>query len=136
LILTTSKSGEITDAISSGVFMDVNELEVRRTVVAVLEQCSACKQPYELGDTRVVERQGEIWVLSVCCACCSAESLVAAVVDEAGVEVETFDRPDYGETPNEAPSAATVDDVLDMHQFLESFDGDFQALFRRHKRRA
>jgi len=28
----------------------------------------------------------------------------------------------------------TVDDVLDMHEFLETFDGDFHALFARRRR--
>jgi hypothetical protein len=31
---------------------------------------------------------------------------------------------------------ASVDDVLDMHRFLETFDGDFHALFSRRRGRA
>lgn len=115
--------------------MESNELDVRRTVVAVLEQCSMCKQPYALDDARIVERQGEVWVLSVCCACCSAEALVAAVVDGSGVEVDTFDQLDTRKQAKSSDEAATVDDVLDMHRFLETFDGDFFSLFRRHQKR-
>lgn len=112
--------------------MDSNEFDVRRTVLAVLEQCSVCKAHYSIDDARVIERQGELWVLSVCCSHCRTQALVAAVVDDEGAEVDTFDR-----TPLERyDEPATVDDVLDMHRFLETFDGDFHALFSGRYRRA
>lgn len=112
--------------------MESNEFEVRRTVLSVLEQCSVCKAHYSIDDARVIERQGELWVLSVYCSHCRTQALVAAVLDGDGAEVDTFDR---------APlqhhyEPANVDDVLDMHRFLETFDGDFHALFGRRHRRA
>jgi len=111
--------------------MESNEFDVRRTVLSVLEQCSTCKQQYSIDDARVIERQGELWVLSICCSHCRTQALVAAVVDEEGTAVHTFDR-----VPAEqSEEPANVDDVLDMHRFLETFDGDFHALFSRRRRR-
>jgi hypothetical protein len=112
--------------------MDSNEFDVRRTVLAVLEQCSVCKAQYSIDDASVIERQGGLWVLSVCCSHCLTQALVAAVVDDDGAAVDTFDR--VPAARDDEPTS--VDDVLDMHRFLETFDGDFHALFsRRHWRR-
>ncbi len=114
--------------------MESNEFDVRRTVVSVLEQCSKCKQQYSPDDARVIERQGELWVLSVRCSRCDAQAYVAAVVDAGGTEfddVATW----IDDGPNgQSEDPVSVDDVLDVHEFLESFDGDFSALFSRRKR--
>ncbi len=112
--------------------MDSNEFDVRRTVLSVLEQCSVCNEQYSIDDARIIERQGELWVLSIRCSHCRTQALVAAVVDGDGAEVDTFDRALLVQ-PDEP---ASVDDVLDMHRFLETFDGDFHALFSRRRGRA
>ena len=116
--------------------MESNEFDVRRSVLAVLEQCSVCKQQYALEDARILERQGELWVLSICCSHCNTQALVAAVVDGDGAEVDTFDRTEIEDSTERAADVANVDDVLDMHRFLETFDGDFVSLFSRRRRRA
>jgi hypothetical protein len=116
--------------------MESNEFDVRRTVLAVLEQCSVCKQQYALEDARIIERQGELWVLSICCSHCKTQALVAAVVDGEGAEVDTFDQSEVRDYTKKADDPANVDDVLDMHRFLETFDGDFMSLFSRRRRNA
>jgi len=113
--------------------MDSNEFDVRRTVVSVLEQCSNCKQQYSLEDARVIERQGELWVLSVRCSHCDAQAYVAAVVDGDGAEIDEMRRTDEPDSEDAAEEPVTVDDVLDVHEFLDSFDGDFAALFHRRR---
>ncbi len=109
--------------------MDSNEFDVRRTVVSVLEQCSNCKHQYSLDDARVIERQGELWVLSVRCSHCDAQAYVAAVVDGEGAEIDEMTKPSVTDSEDASEESVTVDDVLDLHEFLESFDGDFAALF-------
>lgn len=113
--------------------MDSNEFDVRRTVVSVLEQCSNCNQHYSPDDVRVIERQGELWVLVVRCSHCDAQAYVAAVVDPEKTEIN---RATKSHAVSDAGIYATisVDDVLDLHEFLEEFDGDFAALFNRHRR--
>ncbi|HVB64103.1 MAG TPA: hypothetical protein VNE17_05180 [Nitrolancea sp.] len=116
--------------------MESNDFDVRRTVLSVLEQCSVCKQQYALEDARVVERQGELWVLSICCSHCNTQALVAAVVDSEGAAVDAFEPTDIEDVTENVVEVANVDDVLDMHRFLETFDGDFMSLFSRRHRRA
>ena len=114
--------------------MESNEFDVRRTVVAVLERCSVCKHDYALEDTRIVEREGELWVVSICCSRCSAQSLVAAVVDGENAAVGAFGQSDRRAKADDTDGPVDVDDVLDMHRFLETFDGDFLALFSRRRK--
>jgi hypothetical protein len=114
--------------------MDSNEFDVRRTVVSVLEQCSNCKHQYSLEDARVIERQGELWVLSVRCSHCDAQAYVAAVVDGEETEIDGISEPVETDSDGAAEESVSVDDVLDLHEFLETFDGDFSALFRRRRR--
>jgi hypothetical protein len=111
--------------------------EVRRIVLSVVEDCIQCQQQFSLGDMRVVGRNGNLWVLAVRCPECASQSFVAAVVGEHDdgttveaaaidlIEEESFDDP---QGPVEL---VEVDDVLDMHEFLEGFDGNFLRLFSR-----
>ncbi len=116
--------------------MESNEFDVRRTVVSVLEQCAKCKHHYSLDDARVVERQGELWVLSVRCSHCETQAYVAAVVDSESMDVDQIGTMESDAVIEEdvADDPVSVDDVLDLHEFLETFDGDFARLFNRRKR--
>jgi hypothetical protein len=114
--------------------MESNEFDVRRTVVSVLEQCAKCKHSYSLDDARVIERQGELWVLSVRCSQCDTQAFVAAVVDGDATEIGDIDEADVEIVDDEVVEPVSVDDVLDLHEFLDDFDGDFQALFHRRRR--
>lgn len=114
--------------------MESNEFDVRRTVVSVLEHCSKCTQQYSLDDARVIERQGELWVLSIRCSRCDAQAYVAAVVDADGTDIDDVTEWSEDGSGDARDDRVTVDDVLDLHEFLESFDGDFSALFSRRRR--
>jgi uncharacterized protein YkuJ len=116
--------------------MESNEFDVRRTVVSVLEQCAKCKHNYSLDDARVIERQGELWVLSVRCSHCETQAFVAAVVDGDAAEIDDIDQAEVAVeiVEDEIAEPVTTDDVLDLHEFLDDFDGDFQALFHRRRR--
>jgi hypothetical protein len=121
--------------------MDSDHADVRRTVLSVLETCSNCKSTYQLDDARIVGRNGSLWVLTVTCSVCQTQAFVAAVVGD-GLEDETVaqltdeatDRQPVIDDDVEPDEPITVDDVLDLHEYLESFDGDFHALFHRHHR--
>ncbi|HET9014105.1 MAG TPA: hypothetical protein VFN57_00805 [Thermomicrobiaceae bacterium] len=111
--------------------------EVRRIVLSVLGDCAQCHRPHDLEDLRVVGRNGNLWVLAVRCGGCGTRAFVAAVVGDYGIDIAEaeageWDVVDVDEILEAEPVG--VDDVLDMHEFLESFDGDFQSLFTRRRR--
>lgn len=111
--------------------------EVRRIVLSVVEDCVHCRQRFSLDDMRIVGRNGNLWVLAVRCPECASQSFVAAVVGEhddgttveaAAIDLVDEDVADY---ELEEPDPVTVDDVLDMHEYLDGFDGNFLRLFGR-----
>ncbi len=115
--------------------MDPTEKLVKRLMTAV--KCNVCGSHYESDKVDVLGHQEELWFLSVTCGHCRSQGLVAALIRDAKsteppevVELST----DIGEAeqPDEEPapsSPVTGDDLLDMHEFLKGFDGDFNSLF-------
>lgn len=117
--------------------------EVRKIVLSVVEDCSHCREPYSVDDLRIVGRNGNLWVLSVRCPLCQQQAFVAAVVgdhgDDRNIAATAFDIIADADSDTELQDLSfddefnepvAVDDVLDMHRFLDEFNGDFKALFR------
>lgn len=110
--------------------------------MAARTQCAVCKAPYGRRGVRLLGRRGSAWLIAVTCARCDAEGLMIATVDEAEADSASFDqetdaRPKimYDVTYDEwlafeQRPPISQDDVLDMHVFLEDFDGDFVRLLR------
>ncbi len=117
--------------------MDPLEQIVKRLMTTV--KCTVCGSNYDGQDVNVLGHQEELWFLTVTCSRCHTRSLVAALVKGAGASEAVAGshagaepcgaRTEVGD-PAESPTAkVTADDVLDMHSFLEGFDGDFRRLF-------
>jgi hypothetical protein len=85
-----------------------------------------------------------MWMLMVSCGECHARNFVAAVIgdgdaDEAQLALRRLgeehirsriDVEPEIEADEEPSEPVSVDDVLEIHEFLQEFDGDFQTLFR------
>jgi hypothetical protein len=110
----------------------MRESVIKRLIASI--RCSTCGQHYEEDHINVLEHSEELWFLRVFCSSCHVSSLVAAVVREGEqaevvvdlteAELDRFRGGGMGEV--------SVDDVLDMHNFLKDFDGDFPRLFRQN----
>lgn len=125
--------------------MDKSESQIRRIVVERMDRCSVCHRAFDEDDVEVLSRKQDMWMMIVQCRDCQARSFVAALVGDAtstspsgqlfdlaaaefGFE-ERFDLDDVFELDQAAEPALTVDDVIEMHEFLGDFDGDFKKLF-------
>ncbi len=121
--------------------MDTSEKQIKRIVLNRLERCRVCHHSFAPDDIHVLSRRDDMWMMVVECTECRARNFVAAVLgdgdpSEAQLALRQLSEEHTdGEsslpaiTAEAAPSVA-VDDVLDMHEFLRGFDGDFQRLFR------
>jgi hypothetical protein len=122
--------------------MDTSEKQIKRIVLDRMERCSVCHRGFEPDDVHVLSRKSDMWMLMVSCGECQARNFVAAVIGDGDAEeaqlalrrlgeehvrTRTDIEPEDEGVPGEAVS---VDDVIEIHQFLQGFDGDFQALFR------
>ncbi len=100
---------------------------IRRLVIS--QKCSVCGQPYPLENIDIVSRQGNLWLLKLVCSACRTQSLVVAVIRKgktSGIISELSE--DECEKFKNA-RVLSADDVLDMHDFLKGFSGDFVRIF-------
>lgn len=106
----------------------MNEAFLRRLFSKV--ECSVCGKRYDSSNIKVLDHEEDLWFLSVTCASCGTQGLVAAVVKEGSVVAEPISDLTEAEYSTLAGREEVgVDDVLDMHSFLKEFNGDFVALF-------
>ena len=121
--------------------MDTSEKQIKRIVLDRMERCSVCHRGFEPDDVHVLSRKSDMWMLMVSCSECHARNFVAAVIGDGDAEeaqlalrrlgeehIEPQAELDDEDVPDGEP--VSVDDVLEIHSFLNGFDGDFQALFR------
>jgi DNA-directed RNA polymerase subunit RPC12/RpoP len=118
---------------------NTSEKQIKRVVLNRLERCSVCHHEFVTDDIRVVSRKDDMWMMVVTCTECHSRNFVAAVFgggDPAEAQLalrKLSEEPGgiEGSAPATAPvgDPVTIDDVLDMHRFLDGFDGDFARLF-------
>ncbi len=77
----------------------------------------------------VLGHQGDLWFLQAFCLACQARYLMAAVIKEDRVPEVITDLTEVELDKFRNVGVLTADDVLDMHNFLKGFDGDFSQLF-------
>lgn len=128
--------------------MDTSEKQIKRIVLDRMERCSVCHRGFETEDVHILSRKSDMWMLMVSCGECHARNFVAAVLGDGDAEEAQLALRRLGEehvrsgvefegAEDDEPEGdpVSVDDVLEMHAFLDAFDGDFQALFRRSQGR-
>ena len=122
--------------------MDTSEKQIKRIVLDRMERCSVCHRGFEPDDVHVLSRKSDMWMLMVSCGECQARNFVAAVIGDGDAEEAQLALRRLGEEhvrtrtdieaedEGEPGEPVSVDDVIEVHQFLQGFDGDFKALFR------
>lgn len=124
--------------------MDTSEKQIKKIVLNRMERCSVCHHSFAPEDIHIVSRKPDLWTMVVGCNECHSRSFVAAVLgdgdpEQAQLALRKLSEQGSGIDASESDLAlaeepagdpVTVDDVLDMHDFLKQFDGDFHRLFR------
>jgi flavoprotein len=101
----------------------MEESLVKRLISSI--KCGACGQHYEESHIDIIEHNEELWFLRVFCSSCHTRCLVAAIIrEEEKAEVIT-DLTEAELDKFKDLDGVRVDDVLDMHNFLKDFNGDF-----------
>jgi hypothetical protein len=98
--------------------------------------CAACGQAYGQGHIRLIAQREELFFVDLACDHCGSQA-VAIVTIQVDGESATLDggelvrveraRPD---APPEGPPVS-ADDVLDVHDLLDDFEGDAHQLIAR-----
>jgi DNA-directed RNA polymerase subunit RPC12/RpoP len=107
----------------------VEESLIKKLVASV--KCGVCGQRYELGNINILGHRQDLWYMGARCSACHTRSLVAVVVKEDRVREVITDLADTELDKFKDMGVLTADDVLDMHNFLKEFSGDFSQLLNR-----
>jgi hypothetical protein len=93
-------------------------------------KCAVCQSHYETEDIHIIDHRDDLWVMAVSCGQCHTRGLIFAIIKETEESESIAEL-----TPEEwikfrEMSQVDADDVLDMHEFLRDFDGDFVSLLQ------
>ena len=92
-------------------------------------KCSSCGKQFGTNDINVIKHQDDTWFLNIHCPSCGNQSLVVAIIKK-DKSAEIVSNISESELPDYTGSATiSIDDILDIHNFLKDFDGDFTGLF-------
>ncbi|MDD5288624.1 MAG: hypothetical protein PHY28_05875 [Dehalococcoidales bacterium] len=109
----------------------MEERIVKKLMTSV--KCTACGQNYLMRDVKILGNHQDLWFLQVSCSSCHSRYIIAAVIRQ-DKNLEIISDLTDAELPRFKNSRSlNADDVLDMHAFLNDFDGDFSGLFGYHK---
>lgn len=99
--------------------------------------CASCGRPYRPDRIRILAQREELFFVDLGCEACGTQAVAVVTIqaedgeapraDAGDIELARIGREDTGEPSRPAVSA---DEVLQMHEFLAAFDGDFDRLFR------
>ena len=106
----------------------MEERLIKRLMASI--KCGNCGQCYEVGNINVLGHQEDLWFLWAICSACQTQYLVAAVNKEGRLPEIITDLTEAELDRFKDLDRIRVDDVLDMHNFLKDFDGDFPRHFR------
>ena len=94
-------------------------------------KCGVCRQHYEPDNISVLGHEEDLWFLRVFCPSCQTQYLVAAVIEEGKKPEVITDLTEAELNKFSNTGGLTADEVLDMHNFLKDFDGDFSRFLSR-----
>jgi len=92
-------------------------------------RCRICRQTFERSQVRMAAKDDQLWIVSARCTTCRHQQMFWVTLRDGVSQSVLRDVTAEEEEHFAAMEAVTGDDVLDMHQFLAGFDGDFKRLF-------
>jgi hypothetical protein len=89
--------------------------------------CSVCGTNHSRSDIRVLGKLESAWIVRVICSKCQTSFKLLVVVDDKRAAVSPVkEEPERPRRP-----AVSLDEVIDAHEFLTSYQGDVRSLFGR-----
>jgi hypothetical protein len=105
----------------------MDEGVIKKLVASI--KCGACGQHYKEDDINVIEHNEELWFLKVFCSSCRIKYLVAAIIQEGKKTEVITDLSEEELVKFRNGSMVSMDDVLDMHNYLKNFHGELPHSF-------
>ena len=92
--------------------------------------CPVCGRSLKGCDVQVLSHEDERFQLQVTCAQCQVTFIVVLAI--AGAAVEEIESTEPTAEPVAKPEPISVDEILDLHLYLKSFQGTLSELVQQH----
>jgi hypothetical protein len=88
-------------------------------------RCQVCRREFDREHMRLAARHDQLWIVSVRCRLCRNQEVFWITPKDFDVDaIVAAERERRADAP-----PICGDDILDMHEFLKAFDGNFKQLF-------
>ncbi len=96
--------------------------------IAARVKCAVCGHHFGTSDIRVIGHREQVWAMQINCRECRTQALLLAMVDgKMAHPIQTDLAPDEWSRFQDQPPIS-VDDVIAMHQHMQTYDGDFSEI--------
>ena len=102
--------------------------QIVRQLVRAKVTCAVCGKRYRLDGLSFLGHRDGVWAYMAVCGRCRTVALIGVVLQQGQPIIRDVTRRELKHFESQPPIGA--DDVLDMHELLEHFDGDFASLFQ------
>lgn len=121
---------------------DAREERIKQLMLAAVARCGECRRRYALEDFDVIGHRDHLWMVTVICEGCRSQGFITAIVEDpanstttangvGGQSLTDLTSTEVARFADTAPVNSV--DLLDIHEFLDDFDGDFATLFGRQE---
>ncbi|MFA4931225.1 MAG: hypothetical protein WC570_05170 [Patescibacteria group bacterium] len=106
-----------------------------RAIVKALRQmvrCPHCSGTFSEKDIEMVSNFGPAYAVKLSCSRCGLKVIASLTQIEQSVAANSHDHPivQNGDSVSRGNrEKINDDDMINLHQFLDNFDGDFRAMF-------
>lgn len=105
----------------------MNERLIKKLVSTV--KCNICGEHYEINNIDIIGHKDGTWFLNIFCPTCDRKSFVAAIIKKENAQELVTDLTKEELKAYVQDNFINSNDLLDLHNFLKHFDGDFIKLF-------
>lgn len=106
---------------------------IKRLIASI--KCGVCGQHYGVANINILGHRRDLWYLRAFCSACHTQSLVAVVIKEDRMPEAITDLTETELDKFRDLGVLNANDVLDIHNFLKDFSGDFSRLFNQELNR-
>ena len=111
--------------------MNINEIQNAVKHLVKTSECANCKEKYKETDIQVLTTTKHEGLFELRCSCCKASTIVTVLMSE---ESELKNRVEKEpQNLGRKHSKITNNDILDIKNFLNGFDGNFKKIFTKEK---
>ena len=120
-----------------GGFMDTNQIRMLIKNLQIIMRCPKCSKKYGLEEIFLKGYNGSTYFLQLNCSNCKTpvnatiaiSGNVAKMINNRNQKINDISKPLPDKPQHTTQTQISSDDIIEMHQFLKKFNGQFSKLF-------